>query len=831
MTDPDFADTSSGGDPDGQPEPELVRTLLDHSSDGFYVIDPETSEIIDVNETACQLLGYDRDELRSLSVPDINPAFSMEMWDDFAETVREQGSTTIEGEHRRKDGSTVPVEIEVRFVSLENDYHVASVRDITDRKERDRVLRRERENLEQTERLAKAGGWVYDVETGQLSITSGLRRLLEFPDDYEWTLQESFEYYHPEDRDRLIHAFERCRRYGRPYEIELRMITHEGRELWVHERGERTDEGAVRGAIRDISKQKRYENSLEGINTAARDLLADQTDTETAHTTVTVGSEILDADYSVVYLYDDAAGELYPAAYSESVGSSIGELPRISPGDNVVWRVFTTQEPERFDDVRIVGDRHVAGTPIRSELLVPLGEHGVFLVGDRAVGAFDDLTVEIVGTLAATAEAALDRADRTQELRERERTSQLQAQRLDRIRQLNDKIRSITQALVQARSHEAITQQVCDSLAALEHFEYVWIGQPDFEAGTLAVDAWAGSPPGYTDAIDRDLAAESSQPEVKAIQTRSTVTESNIASSPHGENWRSTALVYEFRSVISVPLEHDGILYGVITIYSGRPGNFDELTISVLSELGELIGYALNMADQRSALLEGNGTDVTIELSGEDAFIELASELSSEIRIENIIPRSQDRYLVHFVTEGADIEELRSIADAVPAIGDVRLLSGTEPPLYEAILLGDCMATSIADAGANLRSAVVSESSCLATVSLPDDRGRDRYLRHLKEQYPSVSLTASQQGSSPPSMSWFRLLEESLTDRQRDILAAAYYSGFFDRPRNRTGAEIAESLGISQPAFSKQLRAAQSNLLDSVFSDRSYPDPSERPRR
>ena len=62
-----------------------------------------------------------------------------------------------------------------------------------------------------------------------------------------------------------------------------------------------------------------------------------------------------------------------------------------------------------------------------------------------------------------------------------------------------------------------------------------------------------------------------------------------------------------------------------------------------------------------------------------------------------------------------------------------------------------------------------------------------------------------------------QLLYETLTDRQRDLLRTAYYSGFFEQPRTRTGADIADSFGISQPAFSKQLRTAQQKLLTAIL--------------
>ncbi|MGM0605776.1 MAG: PAS domain S-box protein, partial [Halobacteriota archaeon] len=147
---------------------ELFRTLVDHASDGFYVIDPHTSDILDVNETACRQLGYDRSELRSMSVPDINPAFSLDTWDDFVSEVRARGEKTVTGVHEAADGSTYPVEVEVSYVTLDRDYHVATVRDITDRKRRARKLEAARKRYRTLVEAAPDPIFVADVDTGRI---------------------------------------------------------------------------------------------------------------------------------------------------------------------------------------------------------------------------------------------------------------------------------------------------------------------------------------------------------------------------------------------------------------------------------------------------------------------------------------------------------------------------------------------------------------------------------------------------------------------------------------------------------------------------------------
>jgi len=143
---------------------KLFRALIDHSSDAIEVIDPATGRFLDINEAACQKMGYSREEMLSLSLLDIvdtgGRPFSMR---SAVEKAQKESFRMIEGRHRRKDGSTFPVEINVRYIQLDRDYMVAVVRDITERKraeeERQRVARLMHLLLE------SAGEGIYGMDT------------------------------------------------------------------------------------------------------------------------------------------------------------------------------------------------------------------------------------------------------------------------------------------------------------------------------------------------------------------------------------------------------------------------------------------------------------------------------------------------------------------------------------------------------------------------------------------------------------------------------------------------------------------------------------------
>jgi PAS domain S-box-containing protein len=121
---------------------KLFRTLIDRSNDAIEVVDAETGRFIDVNETACRRLGYSREEMLALCVRDIldEGSVSSSMQTEVEE-IRRAGSKIIEGRHRRKDGSTFPIEVNIQYIDLDRGYLISVVRDITERKQAEEARR------------------------------------------------------------------------------------------------------------------------------------------------------------------------------------------------------------------------------------------------------------------------------------------------------------------------------------------------------------------------------------------------------------------------------------------------------------------------------------------------------------------------------------------------------------------------------------------------------------------------------------------------------------------------------------------------------------------
>jgi PAS domain S-box-containing protein len=128
---------------------QVFRNLIDQSSDAIEVIDPITLRFLDCNQSAYRSLGYSREEFLSLTVFDIDPLADHSMMARLDAEMKESGFATLESLHLRKDGTTFPVEVNVKLVRLETDYRLAVVRDITERKRVENALQESEERFRQ----------------------------------------------------------------------------------------------------------------------------------------------------------------------------------------------------------------------------------------------------------------------------------------------------------------------------------------------------------------------------------------------------------------------------------------------------------------------------------------------------------------------------------------------------------------------------------------------------------------------------------------------------------------------------------------------------------
>lgn len=110
------------------------RTLVEQAADAVFVVDG-SGRVVDVNQQACDSLGYSRPELLQLKLSDIQTEMTESEVCQLWQSLEPGHSFTLEGFHRRKDGTTFPTEIRVGLFSYsDQNLLLGLARDISERK-------------------------------------------------------------------------------------------------------------------------------------------------------------------------------------------------------------------------------------------------------------------------------------------------------------------------------------------------------------------------------------------------------------------------------------------------------------------------------------------------------------------------------------------------------------------------------------------------------------------------------------------------------------------------------------------------------------------------
>jgi predicted DNA binding protein len=271
--------------------------------------------------------------------------------------------------------------------------------------------------------------------------------------------------------------------------------------------------------------------------------------------------------------------------------------------------------------------------------------------------------------------------------------------------------------------------------------------------------------------------------------------------------------------MFSVPIRHRDFVHGVLTVYGTDPDTFDSGIREILLELGTLVGNAITAVERRNALHGDGSRDLLLEIGIEDGdpLRSLATRLSATVEVRSVSRRNGNTPLLYCLIPDVDPDTVLEAAETVPGIGSVDQISDDGSPIYEIVPTEESLASKVTALGASLRSIRIAERSCELAVSVRRERDRRRFVGQARELFGNAELKAEREGEPPEQMPWGMLLAETLTDRQRQVLKAAYYAGYFDEDRKRTGGEIADALGIAQPTFSKHLRTAQRNVFETIW--------------
>ncbi|WP_247001046.1 PAS domain S-box protein [Halosolutus gelatinilyticus] len=793
-------------------EEELAKSF-ERVTDAFYALDTDW-RFTYVNTRAEELLGYSREELLGNDIRELFPhGHRSELYDRFEHAIAEQESVSWE-----RYSESLDIWMEISAYPSETGLSVY-FRDISERVEREQELTEGTERLQALVENAPIVLYVLDSD-GAFTLSEGRGLENIGVESAEIVGESAFDVFkrYPAVRRDVTAALD-----GESVHSQRR-IRDRVFEAWHQPVARNGDVDRVIGVAVDVTERVQYQETLNALHEATSHLLTVESKQAACEYIVDVATDVLDID-SVVYRFDDQHNELLPAAYATGLEATIGRPPRLEPDAGPAWDAFVSGTPSVVDDLDPDERGFAEEADVRSGLYVPLGEHGVLVALSTERAGYDDDTAELADLFATTAEVALDRIGRARRLHDRERELKRQNIHLERLNHANQVRQDIEQLLLLADSRDEIEEGICDRLVELESCSLAWIGDPDPGGSQIRPRVQSGLDRGYLDSMTAttvdDTAAE---PTGRSARSRSPTYVENVADSVRDGAWRAEALSRNFQSVYAVPLVYDGFLYGVLSIYGDDRDVFDETLRSTVAELGETIAYSIDAVKRKNALGDDDRTEVELELEAESTLCRLASRLDARLEFEGATSRADGSTIVFVAADsGLDADDVEDAA-AVDGLADVSVIaSGDEEILFQCRLTGPFL-DSIVDAhGATLRGFSTDGSRARAIVDVPDAIEIRELLSEIGQQGFAASMVARREQSAtaraPLDAHGRNALLETLTDRQREVVQTAYHGGFFAWPRNTTGEAIADSLGISPPAFHKHVRSVEQKLFRALFDN------------
>ena len=803
-------------------ESELAE-VFERVTDAFFALDQDW-QFTHVNEQATEVLGRSAEELVGTNI-----------WEAFDAAA----GTPFQKQYERAIERQEPVSFEAYFEPMETWFGVDAYpsetglsvyfRDVTERKEREQELARSRRRYRTL---------VEQFPNGVVTLfDENLRYLLAGG--------EGFEEYPFEDSDLEGERVEDCvpaplaeqvrPHYEAVFDGEERCfeVAFDDRVLQFHAVPVRDADGRVvagMGMSQDVSEHRRRERELETrvrqqavvTELGQSALAADDLDT-LFQEAVTAIAETLDTDYcKVLELRSD--GEMVLRAGVGWDDGLVGDATVGTDRDSQAGYTLLSAEPVVVDDLRteerFAGPELLTSHDVRSGVSVVVGTAerpwGVLSTHDTETERFSEQDVAFVQAVANILTTAIERVGNDRELRR-------QRQQLAALNNLNAVGRDIIRALLRQSTREEVEALVCERLADSDSYTFAWVGAVDETDDVVITRAEAG----VTDYLDDvtlrvDDSADAQGPTGRAFRTGELQVCQNVQTDPDYAQWRERAREYGYRASAAVPISAENTVYGVLNVYTERADAFGTEERAVLGGLGDVMGHAINAIERQRLLMSDEITEVEFRIRDLFENLGIEGEPTGTATVAETIPTGGDTYLAYGSASEAAQAWLEKLVEQVPHWRDLTYVGTVGGDRRFEIHLDDPPVLSLLNAhGGRVKTARITDGDYHMTVELPPDASVRTVVDGVQAVYPDAEMLV-QRRTTLDSRDGGRHgldLDGILTERQLAAVEASYYAGFFEWPRESTGEEVAEALGISPPTFHQHLRAAERRILAALLGD------------
>lgn len=376
---------------------------------------------------------------------------------------------------------------------------------------------------------------------------------------------------------------------------------------------------------------------------------------------------------------------------------------------------------------------------------------------------------------------------------------------LDRVTALNAVIRGVTTAVTSATTREELARAICDRLADSSLYRTVCMA--DLPTWTGTADRWtvAGD---ATDAGQTPPTFETA--DFEGVTEPTTLVPAG-ASQPDG--WTV------------VPVVFDRTVYGALGALSSCPP-VDDHERDVLRELGGVIGHAIHAVELRRLLADEAVVELELEnTDADDPLIAAAGRAGCRFELSGLVPTVENGVVAYLHVENVTAEAAteRLAAASGNVVRTVREGTNGDGGLVAWSVGGDSFLGLLANHGGHVTGSSADGIVASYTVELASDAVVRALLDRVEHVFPATWLRAKREFDRPVDSTDGLSVSSiaTLTDRQREVLEAAYRTGYFRWPRDASAVEVAEMLGIARPTLHAHLRKAEEQLFGELFDSDS----------
>jgi PAS domain S-box-containing protein len=238
--------------------------------DAMVILDDDRF-LVHANPAACRLFGVDASALAGRRIDEFASALERASYERVWAAFLLAGSHEGEHELRRADGSRVTVEWTI-VARVGPARHLSILRDVTERKAKDELLERQRQQLLKAQAIGRFGSWQRDLVSNVVEWSDEMCRICGVDPGSVIRVGQFLQVTHPDDRARLQAVIGAAIEKREAFVCEYRIVRPDGASRVIESRGEVVvaDNGTVLridGTGQDITERRQAESERENLST------------------------------------------------------------------------------------------------------------------------------------------------------------------------------------------------------------------------------------------------------------------------------------------------------------------------------------------------------------------------------------------------------------------------------------------------------------------------------------------------------------------------------------------------------------------------------------